>query len=91
MSEYKSGDPQRGVAFLPKRGVAVSSENLWKCRVLMLNLNRFTRTRLCEHSRPSTIVTLNQFLLLFLVELRHSKGIIPQFGGAHIRYTDSYL
>lgn len=24
LSEYKSGDPQRGIAFLPKRGVAVS-------------------------------------------------------------------
>lgn len=24
LSEYKSGDPQRGIAFLPKRGVNVS-------------------------------------------------------------------
>lgn len=27
LSEYKSGDPQRGIAFLPKRGVAVSPQH----------------------------------------------------------------
>lgn len=26
LSEYKSGDPQRGIAFLPKRGVNVSRD-----------------------------------------------------------------
>lgn len=36
LSEYKSGDPQRGIAFLPKRGVAVS-------RFVFLGLGRFLR------------------------------------------------
>jgi len=26
LSEYKSGDPQRGIAFLPRRGINVSSQ-----------------------------------------------------------------
>lgn len=26
LSEYKSGEPQRGIAFLPRRGINVSSD-----------------------------------------------------------------
>lgn len=48
LSEYKSADPQRGIAFLPKRGVNVSD---WRERCLIDCANadilcaRFTKTR----------------------------------------------
>lgn len=43
LAEYKSGDPQRGVAFLPKRGVAVGF--LKSFDLLLLNVDQGTRKR----------------------------------------------
>lgn len=34
LSEYKSADPQRGIAFLPKRGVNVCETNICVLHVL---------------------------------------------------------
>ena len=46
LSEYKSSDPQRGVAFLPKRGVAVRpSARLCPVLDLMHACCRYTRTK----------------------------------------------
>lgn len=36
LSEYKSGDPQRGIAFLPKRGVNVGFRNKPMLRIMMI-------------------------------------------------------
>ena len=48
LSEYKSPDPQRGVAFLPKRGVNVGpplrTQDLAMYTILILR-SRYTRTR----------------------------------------------
>lgn len=45
LSEYKSPDPQRGIAFLPKRGVNVSCEPNSKNLIPSLMTPRFTKTR----------------------------------------------
>jgi hypothetical protein len=43
LSEYKSGDPQRGLAFVPRRGINVSWSQTgnWACS----NIFRSTRTK----------------------------------------------
>jgi hypothetical protein len=46
LSEYKSGDPQRGIAFLPKRGVNVMLGDIPSICSWALTMNRFMRTRL---------------------------------------------
>lgn len=69
LSEYKSGDPQRGIAFLPKRGVAVSQymlSNLGKVSSKYADWYRSTKTRLCEHSRQLMTATLSRSPSLFL-------------------------
>lgn len=45
LSEYKSGDPQRGLAFMPRRGINVSIAAL-SLRVFTDIIISFTRTRL---------------------------------------------
>lgn len=41
LSEYKSGDPQRGIAFLPKRGVNVRIRNSPMLRIMMIYNTNF--------------------------------------------------
>jgi coronin-1B/1C/6 len=67
LSEYKSADPQRGVAFLPKRGVNVSCSGMSKEEAVGTDLEvpRSVRTKSCEVSRRSTTCTLNRSLSLF--------------------------
>jgi hypothetical protein len=46
LSEYKSGDPQRGIAFLPKRGVNVSGSVRSRDALdAIVTLPRYTRMR----------------------------------------------
>ena len=54
LSEHKSADPQRGVAFLPKRGVNVSELFVAMAYVfaniakyILMRGNRFTRMKSC--------------------------------------------
>jgi hypothetical protein len=47
LSEYKSGDPQRGLAFMPRRGINVSYEiDVTHTRTQITNYYSFMRTRL---------------------------------------------
>src|ERR1700760_1314171 len=71
LSEYKSADPQRGVAFLPKRGVNVKSPSL--IQHIHTNRLRYMKMKSLEHTRPSMILTSNQSRSSYLVEQKCSK------------------
>jgi hypothetical protein len=43
LSEYKSGDPQRGLAFVPRRGINVGQ--ILASRILILTYHRFMRMK----------------------------------------------
>jgi len=43
LSEYKSGDPQRGLAFVPRRGINVGQ--ILASRILILKYHRFMRMK----------------------------------------------
>jgi coronin-1B/1C/6 len=71
LSEHKSADPQRGIAFVPKRGVNVSLTRM--NHFFCTDSLRYMKTKSPEHTRPSMTATSNPFPSSFLAVQKSFK------------------